>query len=65
MSTESEPRALRRIAAAKYIGASPTELDTLRRNGKLAARYKGRIPLYLREELDRYLDTLPSEPKSA
>ncbi len=40
-------------------------LDREKRAGRICPKYVGTKPVYPIKELDRYLDSLPSEPKSA
>ncbi|WP_234796956.1 helix-turn-helix domain-containing protein [Mycobacteroides chelonae] len=54
-----------RVEAAKALGISPTQLDTEKREGRIAPRYLGRKPLYPIRELQAWLDALPSEPPTA
>ncbi|OHU48912.1 hypothetical protein BKG81_16035 [Mycobacteroides chelonae] len=57
--------AMSRVEAAKALGISPTQLDTEKREGRIAPRYLGRKPLYPIRELQAWLDALPSEPPTA
>ncbi len=50
-----EPAAMDRKAAARYIGVGVTKFDELRRDGEFAPVQIGNSPMYLREDLDRYL----------
>jgi hypothetical protein len=53
------PRALSRVAAAAYVGVSPTKFDQLVKEGRMPApaRLDGRV-LWDRLALDRALDVL-------
>ncbi|WP_423488174.1 hypothetical protein [Mycobacteroides sp. PCS013] len=53
---------MNRVDAAKALGISPAQVDTEKREGRIAPRYLGRKPLYLVRELQAWLDALPSEP---
>lgn len=53
------PRALTVIDAAAYIGIRRGLLYRLVGEGKIVARKNGGRTIFLREELDRYLDALP------
>lgn len=61
--SEKPVRGLNADDAAHYIGVSRRTLERERRAGRICARYQGTKPLYLIEELDEWLDSLPSEPK--
>lgn len=66
MSTESTPvGALDSEHAAKYCGISRVMLDREKRAGHICPKYIGTKPVYPLKELDRYIEALPSEPKSA
>lgn len=54
-----------REEAAAEIGISVDKLDLERKEGKICAKYVGNKPVYQHEELKRWLESLPSEPKSA
>lgn len=53
------PRALTVIDAAAYLGIRRGLLYRLVSEGKISARKNGGRTIFLREELDRYLDQLP------
>ncbi|WP_147374945.1 hypothetical protein [Mycobacteroides abscessus] len=57
--------ALNSDRAADYCGISRVMLDREKRAGRICPKYVGTKPVYPIKELDRYLDSLPSEPKSA
>lgn len=57
--------ALGSIDAAAYLGISRDTIDREKRAGRISPKYVGRKPIYPIKELDRYLEELPSEPKSA
>ncbi len=54
-----------REEAADQIGISVEKLDQERRAGRICPRYSGSKPLYEYDELKRWLEALPSEPKGA
>lgn len=54
------PRALTVIDAAAYIGIRRGLLYRLVRDGKIIARKNGGRTVFLREDLDAYLDDLPA-----
>jgi excisionase family DNA binding protein len=45
--------------AAIYIGRSPSFIRALKRNNRIPAKRDGKALIFLREDLDRYLDNLP------
>lgn len=51
--------------AAKFVGISRVMLDREKRAGRICPRYVGTKPIYPIGELERWLEALPSEPKSA
>ncbi|RIR38496.1 DNA-binding protein [Mycobacteroides abscessus] len=64
MSTEStRVGALDSEHAAKYCGISRVMLDREKRAGRICPKFVGTKPVYPIEELDRYIEALPSEPK--
>ena len=56
------PRGLDRVAAAAYIGVSPTKFDCLVADGRMppAKRIDGRR-VWSRPHLDKFFDALPDE----
>ena len=48
-----------RESAAEYLSTSPRHIDDLRRGGKLIAVFEGGKNKFPREELDRYIASLP------
>lgn len=48
--------------AAEVVGYSVTTLKTEVGRGNLAPSYANRKPVFRRAELDRWLESLPSEP---
>ncbi len=55
------PRLMSRDDAAAYSGLSKELIDKRRREGVIEVRYDGDKVLIVRESLDLYLDSLPSE----
>ena len=53
------PAALRREAAAEYIGVSPRKLDELQRRSEIIPIDVDGMKRFRRSELDRYIDTRP------
>ncbi|MGH3955019.1 MAG: helix-turn-helix domain-containing protein [Mycobacterium sp.] len=51
--------------AAALVGVSPDTLDRERRAGRICPKYVGTKPIYPVDELRRWLEALPSEPKGA
>lgn len=51
-----------RDEAAAAIGISVDKLDLERKAGRICPRYVGSKPIYPSAELQRWLDSLPSEP---
>jgi hypothetical protein len=58
--TRSAPRGLRIVDAAAYAGCSPWAIRSAIWTGKLRAKMIGRALVVLREDLDRYLESLPA-----
>ncbi|WP_457149742.1 hypothetical protein [Mycobacteroides abscessus] len=54
-----------RKEAAAELGISLFKLDAEKRAGRIFPRYAHGVPLYEHDELKRWLEALPSEPKSA
>lgn len=48
-----------RESAGVYLSTSPRRIDELRRSGKLYAVQDGRQWKFTREDLDRYIRSLP------
>jgi len=59
------PRGLRTVDAARYLGISPALVDALVRRGALRAHYIGRAKVFLREDLDGFLETRPTNQQRA
>lgn len=51
--------------AATYLGVTERQVSRLRAQGDLPVRYLGTKPLYDVNDLNRYIDSLPSEKKKA
>lgn len=47
--------------AAQKVGLSPTVLETAQEKGELIAHYLGRKPVYRAVDLDRWIESLPTE----
>lgn len=58
MSVDVAKRAFTAPEAATYIGRSETYVRQLKRENKLPARRDGKALLFLREDLDAWLDGL-------
>lgn len=56
------PRGLRVSEAAEYAGATHWCIRTAVWTGKLRARRVGKTLIILRDDLDRYLESLPEVP---
>ena len=58
---EDTPRGMDRVAAAKYIGASPTTFDRMVNDGRLPQPRRVSLKRFVwdRRELDRAFDKLP------
>ncbi|MEU9806263.1 hypothetical protein [Mycobacterium sp. NPDC050853] len=54
-----------RAEAADALGISIDKLDQEYKAGRICPKYTGKKPLYSPDELKRWLESLPSEPKSA
>lgn len=52
-------RAFTVLEAAEYLGKSASFVRRLKRENRLAARRDGKLLVFLREDLDAYLDQLP------
>lgn len=57
--------ALGRSEALAYIGLSDSEFRKVVAEGHITPRYRGTKPLYLRRELDDFLESLPTEKREA
>ena len=57
----SWPRAMRPPMAALYIGTTPFGIEELMRNGTLPFKVVGQSRVIMREELDRYIETVPPQ----
>lgn len=55
----TDKRAFTVAEAAAYIGRSPSFIRALKRTNRMPAKRDGKTLLFLREDLDRYLDALP------
>ena len=55
----SDKRAYTVPEAAEYIGRSASYVRQLKRDNRLPARRDGKSLIFLREDLDFYLDELP------
>jgi excisionase family DNA binding protein len=55
----SDKRAYTVPEAASYLGKSPSFVRQLKRDNRLPARRDGKSLIFLREDLDLYLDALP------
>lgn len=60
MSYELQPRAMRVDEAAAYIGVHRSTMYRLARAGELLPRKILGRTVYLRDDLDRFLETRPS-----
>jgi len=61
MTENPEPLVVTRQQAARMLSISLTEIDDERRAGRLVARKYGRRVLIPLAELQRWVDTLPSD----
>lgn len=59
-SVDTRPIALDLAGAMAYTGLSKTKLNNLLHEEKIAARKEGSKNLFLRDSLDRYIDSLPA-----
>ena len=50
-----------RLEAAEYLSCSPETLSLYQVQGLIAPHFHGSKPVYLREDLDSLLETLPTE----
>ena len=55
------PVAYDREHAAAAVGLSTRELDRAVEEGRLRRRYRGSKPLYLRSDLEEFVQSLPDE----
>ena len=55
----TDKRAFNVPDAAEYIGRSESYVRKLKRDNRLAGRRDGKSLIFLREDLDSYLDGLP------
>jgi excisionase family DNA binding protein len=53
------PRGFRPPEAAAYIGGTPGMIEVLMRSGQIPFRMIGASRVIFKEDLDRYLDSLP------
>lgn len=60
MSYELEPRALNVNSAATYMGVHRSTIYRLVRDGAIKARKVAGRTVFLRDELDRFLEACPS-----
>ena len=58
-NTAPDKRAFTVPEAARYIGRSDSFIRQLKRESKIAARRDGKSLVFLREDLDEYLNGLP------
>ena len=56
------PLAVDTETAARMLGVSPSTIRAHMRRGELLPRYSGTKPIFLINELQCFLDHLPSEP---
>lgn len=50
-----------RTSAAGYVGVTTDEIDRARRRGDLPARYLTSKPMFLRRDLDAWVESWPAE----
>lgn len=55
----TDKRAFTVVEAANYIGKSPSFIRALKRDNRLPAKRDGKSLIFLREDLDFYLNELP------
>lgn len=59
--TSTSPMLLTKRAAAEALSLSETEIDRLRRAGKLLARKHGNRVMFPVSELEKFIESLPGE----
>lgn len=63
LAPEIEPRGLTTMQAARYCGVSHWTIRRAFWTGQLVGRRLGRVIIFLREDLDRFLGELPVAEK--